>query len=708
MCIVGKSWDYHVLEALSTTLDEGVAMVADSVAFLHADGRDVFYDAEHFFDGYRRNPGVLACGCSRARRRRARPGWCSATPTAARSPTTVERIVARGRRPTSAATSASRVHLHDDAGTGVANALAGVRGGAIQVQGTINGYGERTGNCNLTTIIPNLTLKMGIETIPADRLERLTPVAHHVAELVNMALNPQAAYVGSSAFAHKAGLHVSAIAKRPDAYEHVPPDSVGNGTRFVVSELAGKSTLTLKAKELGLTLDGPQLNDLVDTLKRMEHDGYHFEVADASLELLMRRARGWEQAWFEVESFRVITDDDDPFVGAGRRHHRGHHQGARRRASASSPPPRATARSTRSTPRCAPRSATATRRSRTVHLTDYKVRVLDTAKGTGAVTRVLVDSTNGERTWTTIGVSENIIEASWQALYDSLVYGLLLACRRDRAAVALHHAHRPVRRPRARRPPAPGAQPGAGRAPAGRRRAGAPTGPAISSPGQPTGTLLGRPGPERRVRASPSPGGSATRSRSAPHEHADDALAVIAELAMKRAASFGRAPMMADVEIASSLLGYQGDVDAAFAQWRTGAVHGADHEYGVRRAHRRRGARRGAADAAAGAGAARRVPRRAAARRRARLSSEASHAPRGAARATGHVPALRRARGRAAAAETDERRGVPVEELRGVPRLGVVTARVSRRSTEVRAPTRSRTRCWSRRWRGCAARRRCS
>ncbi len=165
-----------------------------------------------------------------------------------------------------------------------------MRGGAIQVQGTINGYGERTGNCNLTTIIPNLTLKMGIETIPRDRLDRLTPVSHHVAELVNMALNPQAPYVGDSAFAHKAGLHVSAIAKRPDAYEHVPPGSVGNGTRFVVSELAGRSTIVLKAKELGLALDGPQVNDVVDTLKRMEHEGYHFEVADASLELLMRRA----------------------------------------------------------------------------------------------------------------------------------------------------------------------------------------------------------------------------------------------------------------------------------------------------------------------------------------------------------------------------------------------------------------------------------
>jgi 2-isopropylmalate synthase len=317
------------------------------------------------------------------------------------------------------------VHLHDDAGTGVANALAGVRGGALQVQGTINGYGERTGNCNLTTIIPNLSLKMGIDTIPADRLERLTPVAHHVAELVNMALNPQAAYVGGSAFAPKAGLHVSALARRPDAYEHVSPDAVGNGTRFVVSELAGKSTLTLKARELGLELDGPQLNDLIDPLKRMEHAGYHFEVADASLELLMRRAGGWAQPWFEVESFRVITDDADPSsteavtTEATIKVHVG---GARTIATAEGNGPVNALDS-------ALRSALGDRFPALdhVHLTDYKVRVLDTAKGTGAVTRVLVDSTNGDRTWTTIGVSENIIEASWQALLDSLVYGLLHA-----------------------------------------------------------------------------------------------------------------------------------------------------------------------------------------------------------------------------------------------------------------------------------------
>jgi len=424
VCIVGKAWDYHVTEAPGTTLDEGVAMVADSVEFLRGDGRQVFFDAEHFFDGYRTNPEFslrVLEGAARAGATRLVLCDTNGGTLPDEVERTVREVVAYFGGDVGVA-----VHLHDDAGTGVANALAGVRAGAIQVQGTINGYGERTGNCNLTTIIPNLTLKMGYETIPADRLERLTPVAHHVAELVNMSLNPQAAYVGGSAFAHKAGLHVSAIAKRPDAYEHVAPDRVGNGTRFVVSELAGKSTLTLKAKELGVALDGPQLSDLVDRLKRMEHAGYHFEVADASLELLMRRAGGWEQPWFEVESFRVITDDLDPGTDTS-----GVTTEATIKVHAGGERVIATAEGN------GPVNAldTALRRAlgdrhpalAQVHLTDYKVRVLDTAKGTGAVTRVLVDSTNGDRTWTTIGVSENIIEASWQALSDSLVYGLLLA-----------------------------------------------------------------------------------------------------------------------------------------------------------------------------------------------------------------------------------------------------------------------------------------
>jgi len=429
VCIVGKSWDYHVTEALGTTLDEGVAMVGDSVEFLRRSGMDVLFDAEHFFDGFKRNPEfslrVLEAAATNGASHLV---LCDTNGGAL--PYEVEATVAEVVRYFGSDVKVA-VHLHDDAGTGVANALAGVRGGATQVQGTINGYGERTGNCNLTTIIPNLTLKMGFETIPRDRLERLTPVAHHVAELVNMPLNPQAAYVGHSAFAHKAGLHTSAIAKRPDAYEHVSPEIVGNGTRFVVSELAGKSTLGLKAKELGLSLDGPQLADVVETLKRLEHEGYHFEVADGSLELLMRRATGWEPRWFQVESFRVITDD---IVGVDTLTDKTaatvmteatvkvHISGRRVVATAEGNGP-VNALDT------ALRTALngnfpALER---VHLTDYKVRVLDTNKGTGAATRVLIDSSDGDATWTTIGVNENIIEASWQALLDSIHFGLLRA-----------------------------------------------------------------------------------------------------------------------------------------------------------------------------------------------------------------------------------------------------------------------------------------
>jgi 2-isopropylmalate synthase len=420
VCIVGKCWDYHVIEALQTTLDEGVAMVADSIAFLKGEGLEVLFDAEHFFDGYKRNPEFSLRVLEAAAE--AGADWLVLCDTNGGSlPFEVEAAVTGVVEYLDTPVG---VHLHDDAGCGVANALAGVRAGATQVQGTVNGYGERTGNCNLTSIIPNLTVKMGIETIPPDRLERLTAVAHHVAELVNMPLNPQAAYVGESAFAHKAGLHTSAIARRPDAYEHVPPESVGNGTRFVVSELAGRSTLLLKAQELGIELDGPTLGAVVDKLKELEHAGYHFEVADASLELLMRRAAGWEQRWFEVESFRIITDDlaaVDTAAGVTTEATIKVHVAGERVITTAEGNGPVNALDT------ALRKAIGSRYPAlaSVHLTDYKVRVLDTAKGTGAVTRVLVDTTDGERTWTTIGVSENIIEASWQALFDSLVYGLL-------------------------------------------------------------------------------------------------------------------------------------------------------------------------------------------------------------------------------------------------------------------------------------------
>jgi 2-isopropylmalate synthase len=420
VCIVAKSWDYHVTEALQTTLDEGEAMIADSVEFLVGNGRRVLVDMEHFFDGYEHNPEFALRALEAAVVKGATHVVLCDT-NGGSLPHDIERIVTDVHRHVGGDVTIG-IHCHDDTGCAVANSMAAVRAGARHVQGTLNGLGERTGNANLTTIIPNLQLKLGHPCLPEGRIERLTSVSHHVAELLNRAVNPQAPYVGSSAFAHKAGLHVSAIARARDAYEHVSPEAVGNGTRFVVSEMAGRATIQMKADELGLAMDGAAVNQVIDDLKRLEHEGYHFEAADASLELLMRRAAGWHQDFFRVESMRVITDElpDGAFsteatvkVWVGDQRHV--------RVAEGNGPVNAIDRALRA---AVGQAYPALER---VHLTDYKVRILDGASATGAVTRVLLSATDGERDWTTIGVSPNIIEASWRALEESLVYGLLHA-----------------------------------------------------------------------------------------------------------------------------------------------------------------------------------------------------------------------------------------------------------------------------------------
>jgi 2-isopropylmalate synthase len=420
VCIVAKSWDYHVLEALQTTLDEGEAMIADSVAFLAANGRRVLVDMEHFFDGFKRNPEFSLRALEAAVVKGASHVVLCDT-NGGSLPHEVEHIVAEVQRHVGNDVVIG-IHCHDDTGCAVANSMAAVRAGARHVQGTLNGLGERTGNCNLTTVIPNLQVKLGLPCLPEGRLERITAVSKHVAEVLNRPLNPQAPYVGSSAFAHKAGLHVSAIARAKDAYEHIDPDLVGNGTRFVVSEMAGRATIQMKADEIGLPMDGPAVNQVIDDLKRLEHEGYHFEAADASLELLMRRAAGWEQQYFRVESMRVITDElpsgqftTEATVKAWVGHTRHVH------VAEGNGPVNAIDTALRSA------LATAYPQLGRIHLTDYKVRILDGATATGAVTRVLIDFSNGERTWTTIGVSSNIIEASWRALEEGLVFGLLHA-----------------------------------------------------------------------------------------------------------------------------------------------------------------------------------------------------------------------------------------------------------------------------------------
>jgi len=425
VCIVAKASELHVKEALRTTLDEALAMAADSVSFLREHGLRVFFDAEHFFDGYRENP-EFSMRVLRAAADAGAEALVLCDTNGGSLPHQVESVVA---------TVASQfdcqigVHFHNDSGCAVANSIMAVRAGATHVQGCVNGYGERTGNADLAVAIGDLSLKLGVRTIPKERLERLTPVSHHIAELVNIAPNPQQPYVGAAAFSHKAGLHTSAIARRRDAYEHIPPDLVGNGTRYVVSEMAGRSTLALKATELGLELDSKAMDEVLETLKRLEHHGYHFEVADGSLELLLRRATGWEQDFFELESFRVISDGDPESLDSTS-------QATRHTTEATVKVRVGDTRSISTAEGNGPVNALdiALRKAigsqypalDRIHLTDYRVRVLDTGRATAAVTRVLIDTTDGDRTWTTIGVSENIIEASWQALFDSIVYGLVL------------------------------------------------------------------------------------------------------------------------------------------------------------------------------------------------------------------------------------------------------------------------------------------
>jgi 2-isopropylmalate synthase len=436
VCIVAKASELHVKEALRTTLDEALAMAFDSVRFLREHELRVFFDAEHFFDGYRENP-EFTMRVLRAAEEAGAQTLVLCDTNGGSLPHEVEGIVA---------SVASRVecqvgvHFHNDSGCAVANSIAAIRAGATHVQGCINGYGERTGNADLVVAVGDLSLKLGVRTIPPERLERLTPVSHHIAELVNIAPNPQQPYVGAAAFAHKAGLHTSAIARRKDTYEHVSPDLVGNGTRFVVSEMAGRSTLALKANELGLELDSRAMDEVLETLKRLEHRGYHFAVADGSLELLLRRATGWKPDFFELESFKVVSygnvvpesgiasDDDEKIALAD--------DGTQHMTEATVKVVVGGSRVLSTAEGNGPVNAldSALRKAidsqfpvlQRIHLTDYRVRVLDSTRATAAVTRVLIDTTDGQRTWTTIGVSENIIEASWQALFDSIVFALLL------------------------------------------------------------------------------------------------------------------------------------------------------------------------------------------------------------------------------------------------------------------------------------------
>lgn len=414
--IFGKSWTLHVAEVLRVTPEQNLAMIRDSVAWLKANGRHVIYDAEHFFDGYKADSGYALAAIQAAEEGGADCITLCDT-NGGSMPWEIGEIVGKVMQ-----TVKTRIgiHPHNDAELGVANAIAAVHAGARQVQGTMNGIGERTGNANLTSIVPVLQLKMGYSCLPEGRLEELTDVAASINEIANLAPNERQPFVGRNAFAHKAGVHIDAIVKNPTSYEHITPEEVGNVRRFLLSELSGGATLEAKARDWGVPLEksAPETRILLARLAEMEHEGYVFEESEASFELLVRRALGGAPRMFEPESFRVIVErrDGTPITEATvKMRIRGEEtltvaegdgpvnalDGALRKALLPYFP-----------------------RLNDIRLTDYKVRVVNGAEGTAAKVRVHIETAEGADTWSTIGVSENIVYASWRALLDAMEYGL--------------------------------------------------------------------------------------------------------------------------------------------------------------------------------------------------------------------------------------------------------------------------------------------
>lgn len=412
--VVGKTWTLHVTDVLRTTLDDNLRIVEKSLAFLREKGRRVVYDAEHFFDGYRADPSY-AVETLRAAARGGAETLVLCDTNGGSMPWQIAEVVRAVR---AAVKTPLGVHTHNDSETAVANALAAVQEGAIQVQGTINGYGERCGNANLCSIIPALELKLGKRCLPEGHLQTLYEVAHFVAEVANLAPDEHLAYVGKSAFAHKGGIHVAAMRRNAASYQHVVPELVGNAQRVVVSELSGRGNLLSKAEEFGLA--GSDVGGVLNEIKVLEAKGFSFEAAEASVALMMRRAEPGYRPPFELVDFLVNVEHrtgrgifSEAMVKV-----KVHGELLHTAAEGDGPVDALDA---------ALRKALLPRypEVKDLHLVDYKVRILDGAtSGTGATTRVLVDSQRGRRRWSTVGASPNIIEASWRALVDAIEYGL--------------------------------------------------------------------------------------------------------------------------------------------------------------------------------------------------------------------------------------------------------------------------------------------
>jgi 2-isopropylmalate synthase len=427
LTIFAKTSPTHVTEVLRVTLEDNLRIVRDSVAYLKSQGRRVFLDAEHYFDGYKEDNAYALEVLAAAHDAGAEVlvlcdtnGGCMPWEIEELTTTVLDRFPL----------AQVGIHTHNDAGCGVAGTICAVRAGAIHVQGTINGYGERTGNANLISIIANLQLKMGLPIVPPENMERLTHLSHLVAELANMQPRESDPYVGRDAFTHKGGMHADAVKKLKTSYEHIVPETVGNTTHVSVSEMAGRTSLLQKAAELGIELDrdAPETREVLDTVKSRESEGYEFEAADASLELLLRKARGECPSFFRILGHRVAVAGEAGAAGMSE-------------AIVRLELPDGTVMHTVAEGH-GPVDAlnTALRKAleptypelRDVHLEDYKVRILDSQAATAAKTRVLIESSDADTTWDTVGVSENIITASYLALVDSIEYKLY----RARAAAA--------------------------------------------------------------------------------------------------------------------------------------------------------------------------------------------------------------------------------------------------------------------------------
>jgi 2-isopropylmalate synthase len=442
--IFGKTWDLHVTEVLRTTLDENLRMIRETVRYLKSHGKEVVYDAEHFFDGYRANPeyalstlkaailggadSIVLCDTNGG----GLPWQVGEAVDAVRSEV-LGQETPLAPRPAPLAHVTLGIHAHNDSETGVANTLEAVRRGCTQVQGTINGYGERCGNANLISVIPDLQIKMGYDCVPEGNLRELVELSRYVSEMANLNPDSHQPFVGQSAFAHKGGTHVNAVVKFVMSYQHIDPALIGNETRVLVSELSGKDNISSKRKEFGLDgLSREEERRILQQIKELENAGFAFESAEASVDLMLRRARAGYHQPFEMIDYTAAMEHR---AGRGmfseatvkvRVGDRIYHEVAEGNG-----PVNALNRALRKAilpfyPRL-----------RAVHLTDYKVRILDSASGTAAMTRVLIDFSDGDRQWTTVGASTNIIEASWIALSDSVEYFILTDGERNQVSLTV-------------------------------------------------------------------------------------------------------------------------------------------------------------------------------------------------------------------------------------------------------------------------------